>query len=109
MKCDSCDSFTHKKRACLDESSEKYQFYCKVCNHTVSHENSSGGSSTNETSCILKLDNGYKCAKCVLVVKSNYGMKRHVERKHQAEDSATIETQKRDGGKYCTFQSCLYL
>ena len=50
-----------KKRACLDESSEK-------------------------------------SAKCGLVVKSNYSMKRHVERKHQAEDSAPIETQKRDEG-----------
>ena len=35
VKCDGCDSFTHKKRACLDESSEKHQFYCSSVQNVV--------------------------------------------------------------------------
>ena len=31
LKCDGCDSFTHKKLACIKEGSNNTQFYCKLC------------------------------------------------------------------------------
>ena len=60
VKCDGCDSFTHKKNACLDESIEKHQFYCKICKPTVANKDSSKEPSEIQPSCIQKIDNGFK-------------------------------------------------
>ena len=84
VKCDGCDKYTHKKVSCLKEAYEKSQFYCKVCvpeDHPVRSEQPQ----KKETH-YTKLDNGFKCKKYNLVVKTKYSMERHVTRMHDDQD-----------------------
>ena len=81
-KCHGCDSFTHTKRACMKQGSKSSQFNCKLCAPADDSETTSKEASTS-SSCMLKVENGWKCEKCALVVKTSYSMKRHIDRMHQ--------------------------
>ena len=85
IKCDGCDSFTHRKQACIKEGSNKSQFYCKTCIPSTAVEKRNEDSSESQSS-ILKVDNGFKCEKCGLVAKSKYSIRRHMDRKHTGMD-----------------------
>jgi hypothetical protein len=73
----------------MQEAYEKSQFYCKVCvpeDHPVRSEQPQ----KKETH-YTKLDNGFKCKKCNLVVKTKYSMERHVIRMHDDQDEVGVE------------------
>ena len=59
IKCDGCDSYTHRKQTCIKEASQKSQFYCKICVPTTAEE-----VAPQETSEInayaFKVDNGFR-------------------------------------------------
>ena len=79
IKCDGCDSYTHKRNVCLRNTSDKNQFYCKVCICSNQSQNKETSSSNTYNS---KVDGGFKCEKCGIIVKSNYSLKRHMGRIH---------------------------
>ena len=81
IKCDGCDSFTHKRKDCLKESKHKKQFYCKVC-VPVTEKTKKNEESPSET-CFSKVDDVFKCGKCGISSKSKFNMTRHIERKHK--------------------------
>ena len=85
IKCDGCDSFTHRKQACIKEGSNKAQFYCKICIPSTAVEKRNENPSESQSH-IRKVENGFKCEKCGLVAKTKYSIRRHMERKHSGID-----------------------
>ena len=81
IKCDGCDSYTHKRQACIQEGSKKSQFYCKLCISTDSIARIPENPSTN-SALVSKIENGYKCDVCGMAAKTKFSVKRHVVR-HQ--------------------------
>ena len=75
VKCDGCDKYTHKKISCLKETQENSQFLCQLCapNTEYPHE---------KETLIIKVENGFKCTRCSLIVKTKYSIMRHVIRVH---------------------------
>ena len=67
---------------------EANQFYCKICAPADVNQRKNEEAHASITS--NKVDGGYKCDKCRIIVKSNYSLKRHVTRIHDA-DNDTVE------------------
>ena len=86
IKCNGCDSYTHRKQACIREGSQNAQFYCTICIPTTLVGNASEEPSIPQSSA-LKVDNGFKCEVCGLIAKTKYSIKRHVDRKHGNSES----------------------
>ena len=80
-KCYGCDSFSHSKPSCFNKGVESPHFYCKVC-APVSETSPTSKETSHQFIGMTKTDNGWKCDKCQLKVKTSYSMKRHIERKH---------------------------
>ena len=91
IKCDGCDSFTHKKQGCLKETKHKNQFYCKICSPT--QDKALVEQETQRETCVSKVNNGFKCGKCGLVSKSKYNITRHMERKHVEEQAVNNDVE----------------
>ena len=83
IKCDGCDSFTHKKNTCLRDVKNKNQFFCKVCSST---ENSQEQVKETSQSKACRVDGGFKCERCGIIVKSYYSLKRHIGRIHSEDE-----------------------
>ena len=81
IRCDGCDSYTHKRQACIQEGSKKSQFYCKLCISTDSIVRIPEKPSTN-SALVSKTEKGYKCDLCGIAAKTKFSVKRHVERHH---------------------------
>ena len=89
IKCDVCDSYTHKKNACLRDTRGKTQFYCNMCTPSDTNQDKDMETSTRIA---CKVAGGFKCQKCGLISKSYYNLKRHIGRMHLEEETeAPIE------------------
>ena len=80
LKCDGCDSYTHKKPSCLSKAIQNSQFYWKTCNPATNANIEQNDKEVQPS--MSKVDTGFKCEKCGLVTSTKYSMKRHIERKH---------------------------
>ena len=80
--CVGCDSFTHRKNACLSAGTMGNNYECKACkpainmvvNKEISHED------------FHKEDNIYKCKVCGYKTAIKHNMKRHVQRMHDNQE-----------------------
>ena len=72
---------SHSKPSCFNKGVESQHFYCKVC-APVSETSPTSKDTSNQFIGMTKTDNGWKCDKCQLKVKTSCSMKRHIERKH---------------------------
>ena len=80
--CVGCDSFTHRKNACLSAGTMGNNYECKACkpainmvvNKDISHED------------FHKEDNIYKCKVCGYKTANKHNMKRHVQRMHDNQE-----------------------
>ena len=89
IKCHGCDSYTHRKPSCFNEGSSKKHFNCKVCTPAEQRQSQLEKAQAKTTHC-AKVDGGFKCEKCELVVKTMHNLKRHIERKHIEEEEQAI-------------------
>ena len=77
-KCHGCDSYTHRKEACLKKCVQESQFYCEICVPSSVSEHRVELHSENYT----QEAQGFKCSHCGLVAKTKYSVNRHIQRKH---------------------------
>ena len=89
IKCYGCDSFTHQKPSCFKYGTEKNNFYCKVCTLAEQRENPVQKAQTKNMHS-GKVDGGFKCDQCSLVLKTKYNLNRHIERKHVGEQEENL-------------------
>ena len=85
VKCHGCDSFTHKKKSCLEECHISKQFFCKICyTPRNSQPQRIQEEQRNKNQGIKKVATLFKCTKCNILVGTKYSANRHYERKHSS-------------------------
>ena len=94
LKCDGCDSFTHKKLACIKEGSNNAQLYYKLCNpENLIGKNAEKDTDSQPKTNIIKVDQGFKCGICKMISKSKFSVKRHFEWNHSEKETEEMESQ----------------
>ena len=100
ITCDGCDLYTHKKQACVEEC--QGVFYCTSCFPTNGMKKTVDKDLGSDYS---RVENGFKCKICSLVVRTKFSIRRHLIRKHNkhqyktssiAQDKTDLEDGKDD-------------
>ena len=93
ITCAGCDSYTHKKQACVEECHGI--FYCTSCFPTNGIKKTLDKDKDNGHD-YSRVENGFKCEICGVVIRTKFSIRRHLIRRHNKHQYIPEKQEKND-------------